>query len=254
MDSLKDKLLKLKESLTKGMNNSGIGGKGSVKLGAVLPSLKAVTTAGKKTGNNSSTKSTGISQPSKVNPIKSAQQTHNPDIKDIKMKEAQIALKINKNEQEFIKFDKSGQWSLNKMKDRETSVKGVSELGIEARRATGKPSSETGYVRVTSPESHKKVAREIARKNLEETKSIKPKLNKSGYKGYTETDNIKRKKNNMSENTGISSMNRIKQYGGSGPNAAAKEAAEMKRKSKRNPVKVFSAEEIAAENAKRNKE
>lgn len=185
METLKDKLLKLKENLTKGMNNRGIGGKGSVKLGAILPSIKSVTTTKKKTGNNSSTKSTGISQPSKVNPIKSAEQTQNKDIKDVKMKEAQIAMKGSP----MVKFDDNGQWSLDK----------------------------------------------------------------SGYKGYTETDNIRRKKNNMSENTGISSMNRIKQYGGSGPNAASKEAAEMKRKSKKNPVKVFSAEEIAAENAKRAK-
>lgn len=185
MDELKDKLLKLKESLAKGMKNSGIGGKNSVKLGSILPSLKAVTTAGKKTGNNSSTKSTGISQKSKVNPIKSAEQTHNKDIKDIKMKEAQAAMKGP----QMIKFDDNGQWSLDK----------------------------------------------------------------SGYKGYSETDNIKRKKNNLSEDTGIHSMNRIKQYGGSGPSAANKEAAAMKRKSKKNPVKEFSAEEIAAINAERAK-
>lgn len=185
MDKLKDKLLKLKETLEKGMRNGGLGGPGSVKLGAVLPSLKAVSSAGKPAGNNSATPSTGITTPSKKSPIKQAQQIQNKDIKDIKMKEAQAAL----NNMEMIKFDTNGQWSLDK----------------------------------------------------------------SGYKGYTDTDNIRRKANNLSEDTGIHSMNRIKQYGGSGPNAAAKEAAEMKSKSKKNPVKVFTPEEIAAENAKRKK-
>lgn len=179
MDKLKAKLLKLKEELAKGMNNAGIGGPGAVKrLGAILPSVKAVTTAGKKTGNNSSTPSLGIKQPSKKNPVKQAEQIQNSDIKDHKMKEAKAQL----NQMEKLSLNKGGQWSIEK----------------------------------------------------------------SGYKGYTETDNINRKKNNLSEDTGIHSMNRIKRYGGSGPSAATKEAAEMKRKSKKNPVKVYTPEEIKA--------
>jgi len=348
MDNLKDKLLKLKEELNKSMKQGGIGGPGAVKrLGAVLPSLKAVTTAGKATGNKSATPSTGITQQSKKNPIKSAEQTQNKDIKDIKMKEAQAAMKgpsmtkkegrcwdgyeptpgkkayedgsckpIKKKEhikvdaeiapegsknresykdefekKEYIQLNKGGQWSLEKMKHRETAVPGVSELGIEARRATGKPTRETGYARVSTPEHHKNVAKQIAKENLKETKKIKPKLvknadeygsssdkvvnnttvneaknqgtdvnigqkasvevNKSGYKGYTETDNIRRKKNNMSEDTGIHSMNRIKRYGGSGPDAAGKEAKKYQQKNKKQPVKTFSTEEIAAINKER---
>lgn len=256
MDSLKDKLLKLKESLSKGMKNGGIGGPGSVKAGASLPSLPKVGS----TNNNSSTPSTGISQASKKNPVKSAEQTMNSDIKDRKIKEAQAAMKTPQLQKqgdylEIFKTDANGQWSLEKMKHRETAVPGVSEMGIEARRGTGKPSSETGYARVTSPDKHKETARQIARENLAETKSIKPKLpkdvKKSGYKGYTESDNARRKANNLGEETGIHTMNRIKSYGGSGPNAAARQAAKDKAKSKKNPVKVFTPEEIAAENKKR---
>lgn len=185
VDKLKDKLLKLKEGLAKAMKQGGIGGKGAVKLGAILPSIKSVTSAGKAGGNNSTTPSLGMTQPSKKNPIKQAEQIQNKDIKDIKMSEAKSKIKS----MDVIKFDDNGQWSLDK----------------------------------------------------------------SGYKGYTETDNIKRKANNTGEDTGIHSMNRIKQYGGSGANAAGREAAKMKRKSKKNPVKVYSKEEIAAFNAERNK-
>lgn len=174
MDSLEDKLLKLKEVLEKGMKNGGIGGPGAVKLGAMLPSVKDVTSAGKPAGNNSATPSIGIKQPKKKNAKKQAEQTQNKDIKDIKMKEAQDALKNS----EVVKFEKNGQWSLTKMKDRETAVPGTSEMGIEARRGAGKPSLEAGYTRVNSPEKHKEAARSIARENIKESKSVKPKLPK----------------------------------------------------------------------------
>jgi hypothetical protein len=48
----------------------------------------------------------GIKATSKKNPIKIAQQTQNKDIKDIKMKEAQESLKINKS---------TGQWELESL-------------------------------------------------------------------------------------------------------------------------------------------
>jgi len=79
-------------------------------------------------------------------------------------------------------------------------------------------------------------------------------LNKSGYKGYTTADNIKRKSNNTSEESGIHSMNSIKQYGGSGVNALDRTVKELRRKSKKNPVKEFSPEEIAALNVKKSEE
>lgn len=60
----------------------------------------------------------------------------------------------------------------------------------------------------------------------------------SSYIGYTDSDNAKRKSNNLGEETNISAMPRIKEYGGSGVNAAAREAKAMKAKSKKNPVKV----------------
>lgn len=184
MDSLADKL----QSLKKGMMNAGLGGPGSVKAGAVMPSRpKSFKLPG---STNSATPSTGIPAPtSKKNPIKVAEQTHNKDIKDIKMKEAQSVLKVIKSE-EVIKIADNGQWSLEK----------------------------------------------------------------SGYKGYTDADNVRRKANNIGEDTGIHSMNRIKKWGGSGANAADREAKEMRRKSKKNPVKEFSAEEIAQVNADRSSE
>lgn len=182
-DNLEKKLKELKELLEKNMSNKGLGGPGSIKAGAVLPSINTMTP---KVGNNSKTPSVNPAQPSKKNPVKQAEQVQNKDIKDIKMKEAQATLALKKDE-EVIKFDENGQWSLDK----------------------------------------------------------------SGYKGYTDADNARRKANNLGEETGIHSMNRIKQYGGSGPNAAARDAAKMKAKSKKNPVKTFTPEEVEAENIKR---
>lgn len=276
MDKLQDKLLKLKETLEKGMKNGGIGGQGSVKAGAVLPSISKPKAPG---STNSSTPSVGQAPTSKKNPVKQAEQIQNKDIKDRKLQEAQSALKgpqlskedlevapdDSNNRQtylEIFKADQNGQWSIEKAyKDRETAVPGVSEMGIEARRGTGRSALETGYGRVhNDPNKHKETAREIARENIKETKSIKPKLpdakksdeiEKSGYKGYTPEDNARRKKNNLSEGTGIKSMDRIKRYGGSGPNSAAKEAARMKAASKKNPVKTYSKEEIDAINRER---
>lgn len=63
----------------------------------------------------------GTAEPSKVNPVKSAEQIQNKDIKDIKMKEAQSALSAkpkNLTKQEYaegkhITFHKNGQWSID---------------------------------------------------------------------------------------------------------------------------------------------
>lgn len=170
MDELSKKLTKLREALEKAMKQGGLGGSGSVKAGAVLPSINKLP----KPGNNSNASKTGmpgIGQSSKKNPIKSAEQTQNKDIKDIKMKEAQAALKIKGPE--MIKFEKNGQWSV---------------------------------------------------------------VEKSNYKGYNAADNAKRKANNLSTDTGLSSMPRVKQYGGSGPSSASKEAAKAKQASAKNEV------------------
>jgi hypothetical protein len=77
------------EELLKGMNNAGIGGKGSIKAGMSLPSINNLVP---KVGNNSATPSVSLPQPSKKSPIKQAEQTQNPDIKEMKMQEAQAAL------------------------------------------------------------------------------------------------------------------------------------------------------------------
>lgn len=76
------------DKLDKSMSNSGLGGVGSVRSGnAVLPNK----TAKPKMSNNSKSskiKIPSVGQPSKKDPLKSIQQTHNKDVKDIKMKEA----------------------------------------------------------------------------------------------------------------------------------------------------------------------
>lgn len=143
MDSLKDKLLKLKETLEKGMKNGGIGGPGAVKSGAVLPSLPKASKPG---STNSATPSVGKAPEGKKNPIKQAEQTQNKDIKDIKMKEAQAALSMKKKEEiapegsknretyekEFLKYDTNGQWSLDKS-DEEAAKKLKQVMGSKLR-------------------------------------------------------------------------------------------------------------------------
>ncbi len=120
LDKIKDILQKAKVlgkiqlELEKGMKNSGLGGPGSVKRGLVKPSLPKLS----KPGNNSATPSLGIKQPSKKNPIKSAEQTQNKDIKDIKMKEAKQQLV----QPEMVKFEKNGQWSLGKIDEDVTEI------------------------------------------------------------------------------------------------------------------------------------
>ena len=73
---------------------------------SLLPSIKMPKPKSLSNGpSRLAPKLPGLPAANKKNPIKSAQQTQNPDIKDIKMKEAQEHLKINKS---------TGQWSLNK--------------------------------------------------------------------------------------------------------------------------------------------
>lgn len=99
MEDLIKKLKELKELLEKGMNNVGLGGPGSIKAGLVLPTLSKLP----KAGNNSvagKVKIPNTTPTSKKSPVKSAEQTQNKDIKDLKMKEAQAQLKIKPMEKE----------------------------------------------------------------------------------------------------------------------------------------------------------
>jgi hypothetical protein len=108
-DSLTKKLILLKEVLEKAMSNSGLGGPGSVKAGAVLPN-KTFTV--QKLGHNSMASKVNIpsvAPQSKKDPIKSIQQVQNKDIKDLKMKEAQARFG-----NQVIKFEENGQWNLDK--------------------------------------------------------------------------------------------------------------------------------------------
>lgn len=103
-DSLVDKL----NSLKKGMMNSGLGGAGSVKAGAVLPNKISIP----KSSNNSAAskiKMPGVALQSKKDPMRSIAQTQNKDIKDLKMKEAHAQFGG-----QVVKFEDNGQWNLEK--------------------------------------------------------------------------------------------------------------------------------------------
>lgn len=70
---------------------------------------------------------------------------------------------------------------------------------------------------------------------------VKNKLEKSNYPGYKPEDNARRKANNIEtgETNLPKTMNRTKQYGGSGPSAAVKQAKKQKQMSAKNPTKIY---------------
>ncbi len=83
-------------------------------------------------------------------------------------------------------------------------------------------------------------------------------LEKSGYgpKGagaYTVADNVHRKRKNTGEESAVAGPNRnVKQYGGfGGKKLADVEDKKIKALNRKQPVKQYSPEELAAENAKR---
>lgn len=67
---------------------------GTVAGGRDMPSLSMPKASVKPPVQNSSTKISSVKPPSQKNPVKQAQQIQNKDIKDIKMREAQSALKL----------------------------------------------------------------------------------------------------------------------------------------------------------------
>jgi hypothetical protein len=77
-------------------------------------------------------------------------------------------------------------------------------------------------------------------------------MKKSNYDGYTEADNIKRKKNNIETgDTGkIKVLPRTKKYSKTGADKLSRDVKDLKRKSKKSPVKIFTPEEIAEINNK----
>lgn len=80
-------------------------------------------------------------------------------------------------------------------------------------------------------------------------KPKKEKVAKSGYKGYTEADNIRRKAKNISDKGegDVQSMPRIKRWGKKTTGTDLdRQVKEMKRKTKKSPVKVYTKEEIQA--------
>lgn len=265
MDKLKDKLLKLKEELSKAMKNGGIGGPGAVKIGNMFPSIKLSKPGD---NNNSATPSTGISQPSKKNPINQAQQIQNKDIKDMKMREAQAALST----QSIVKFDANGQWSLDKG---ETTDK-IQRTSHGARqpayvRSVFGDKAKTNKVvdSVITPEEQVKAQKDRAaeKKAKAEAEAAKRReqyrkegVLKGDFSGRShekdsadEANMARRKKGNISH-TGIKGAPNVKKWGSQGAGAINRETAQLKRKSKKNPVKVFTPEEIAAENERRKKD
>ena len=58
----------------------------------------------------------------------------------------------------------------------------------------------------------------------------------SGYEGYTDADNVKRKANNLGEETEIKSMPHIKQWSKRGVDTPTNQAKKLRAASKKNPV------------------
>ena len=77
-------------------------------------------------------------------------------------------------------------------------------------------------------------------------------LEKSGYKGYNAVDNIRRKENNLvGESSPIQSMQNVKRYSKQGVNSLDTNVKKLKQKSRKQPVKTFSSEEIKEVESKR---
>jgi hypothetical protein len=72
--------------------------------GFTMPSIKQPAAKTSSVKPKAMPKLPGISAPTKKNPINVAQQLKNPEVKDRKMEAAK----------EFLKFEKNGQWSLDK--------------------------------------------------------------------------------------------------------------------------------------------
>jgi len=79
---------------------------------------------------------------------------------------------MNKSKKGVTKLSNFKEKVKKKYEDRATTASGVSEMGIENRRASGDNSLKSGYSKVASPEKHKETAKKIARNNLAETKQI----------------------------------------------------------------------------------
>lgn len=75
----------------------------ALKAQSILPSIKTKTAPSPKVAAAKPIKLPGLTPTNQKNPVKQAEQTQNKDIKDMKMREAQEKLAINKS---------SGQWSL----------------------------------------------------------------------------------------------------------------------------------------------
>jgi len=223
-DKLSKQLTELKE-LIKGMSNAGLGGAGSVKAGAVLPSINKLP----KPGNNSVAGKVGIpgvGQGSKTNPVKSAEQTHNKDIKDIKMKEAKAAMKAKAPE--MVKFEKNGQWSVVKMDQASDQYDDAPDHIIDGT-TTNQVVDRGSDVNVASAN----------RPGAD--------VQKSGYKGYDEKDNAKRKAKNLTTETGVKNMPRVKQYGNSASVQSRAMEAKYKAKNKKQPVTIMTGKDIPQE-------
>jgi hypothetical protein len=240
-DSLVKKLILLKEALEKSMSNSGLGGAGSVKAGAVLPN-RALRIP--KPGNNSlasKVKIPSIAPQSKKDPIKSIQQVQNKDIKDLKMKEAHARFG------EVMKTLPNGQWSLDK---------GQQECDCDLEKRCWEGYKPTPGKKAYSDDSCQPIKKKECQcedmsksEDLQSSANDQWSLEKSKYPGvYDINDNARRKANNVdAEQSPIQASPRVKKWGGSGVNAANREAQDMKIKSKKSPVKSYSKEDYSPE-------
>lgn len=73
----------------------------------------------------------------------------------------------------------------------------------------------------------------------------------SNYKGYTDSDNVKRKANNIETGHELDgTMKRVKSYGGCGGSYWKEFDKKVKEYNKKSPVKVYTQEEIDELNRK----
>ena len=245
------------EKLEKTMKNGGLGGAGSVKMdGAVMPTRNTLSQLGHNSAA-SKIKIPSVAQSSKKNPIKSAQQIHNKDIKDIKMKEAQRELA------EVVKTLPNGQWKLVKTdngakENVEIFSKSIEESkpktvvrklkkSLEERLEILEKRCWKGYEPTPGKKAYDEGScRPIKKKECECDDCECDSVEKSKYPGvYDINDNARRKANNVdAEESPIQSMKRVKKYGAGGPSKLDDTVKELRSKSKKQPVKVYTKEEL----------
>jgi hypothetical protein len=162
-----------RKKLSKTLKNDGLGGAGSVRRGAVLPTRNRLP----KINNNSASSKIGIpsiAQPSRKDPIKSIQQTQNKDIKDIKMKEALSHIG------EVVKTLPNGQWSLEKADKAIVRKPGEAKGSTSSERADAKErDSQKEMEQKLQDPSFKNAALVSNKKDIDDKKQVEVNYDKA---------------------------------------------------------------------------